>query len=860
MLWPALTVFAAAIIWGQLLPAGSVAQLSPAIVVMFILPGFLVLELAFPALARKIGPLERGPLLFSLSMGVWTLIAAVAYRAQLSRDLVIAGVLICTIIGILAVFITRPRYNNSKPFPEKNDQFNYIKLLYFICLIFVLLIVSGVVGLSAEFQRYDFDSCFHLAGYNKIADNVKIAGGNAFLGPEYSYLTHYIAHPWYLVFGLSARLAHTNVTWLYVCLTVILTPLFFLSFYSLLKTLTKDNWIAIIGALLVIGPWVSKMALDWGPPMGTFYLQFLPFPFTYTQLILFPLWIAYCFRYMRSQTSENWAVVAVLAIAAMGGHPECLLVVPYSIGIVFIVSMFFLTTPRDRIKIFALVAVIVIFAAIIAYLTLNPVGKELWKGIGYRNDFGNHIRTLGKDAWIISPDLYAIHPKFLITLANLKNILGCIIITLLIGFKPKLFFEKKPERWLPAFSISISQKVTQRHLAVAVAAVFAGPYLILYNPVVVPMIVKLLGSAIPIRYMTGSYEVFVLVCKFGAIASILVLMLRCNKLYNYRKTLKLILLIIILIGGIGLPLGRPAVSSMILSMINRDSVSILDLTNDPLYKGLSKLEPGVVAINMEQAEYLVMTTSHYVISSCRMIEERQLGNERIVKFSVTPKVMKDLLSKYDCRYVVVPLDDDIVSNGEFPTGTSSWDAGYGCTIASVSGGQNGNCLQLTGKKYGSQIIYQNITCDVGKSYELKGYVKSGTSGDEPFRIQIFRHNASGHGEFSIDGTTNASWVRYSLKFKANYRDLCVMLRKNSATHGTMLFDTISCHEVTPRHTSAGGDEKSGTGKTRSENGGHYSKEFTPNPAIQRFREHPELFDEILTIEKYAIFEVKKQNI
>ena len=262
MLWAALVVFAAAMIWEQLLPAGPVAQLLPAIVVMFILPGFLVLELAFPALARKIGPLERGPLLFGLSMGIWTLIAAVAYRAQLSSDLVISGVLVGDILGLVAIFITMSRYKDSKPLPEENDQLDYVKLSYFICLIVILLIVAGVVGFSAEFQRYDFDSCFHLAGYNKIANNAHIIGGNAFLGPEYSYLTHYIAHPWYLVFGLSARLAHTNVTWLYVCLAVILTPLFFLSFYSLLKTLTKDNWIAIIGALLVIGPWVSKMALD----------------------------------------------------------------------------------------------------------------------------------------------------------------------------------------------------------------------------------------------------------------------------------------------------------------------------------------------------------------------------------------------------------------------------------------------------------------------------------------------------------------------------------------------------------------------------------------------------------------------
>ena len=421
LLWVALPLFAAAVVWGQLLPAGPIAQLSPAIVVMFILPGFLVLELAFPTLAQRLDPLERGPLLFGLSMGIWTLIAAVAYRAQMPSDLVIGGVLVGDAIGLLAVLGIRLRYRDSKPSHEKNGRFDYVKSLYFLCLIVVLLIVAGVVGFSAQIQGHEFDSCTHLAGYHKISDNVKIIGGNPFLGPQYSYYTHYTANPWYLVFGLSARLAHSNVTWLYVCLAAILSPLFFLTFYSLLKVLTKDYWIAIIGTLLVIGPWISEAALNCAP-LGNFYLQFLPFPGILIQLILCPLWFVYCFRYVRFQTSENWIVVALLAIAVMGVHPE--LGIPYSICIVFIVSMFFLTTRREKIKNFALVAVIVISGAIIAYLIVNPVGKEYLKGGWIAFDPEDVLRQLLERSWIISPDLYAIHPKSLITLESLKNIIG----------------------------------------------------------------------------------------------------------------------------------------------------------------------------------------------------------------------------------------------------------------------------------------------------------------------------------------------------------------------------------------------------------------------------------------------------
>jgi hypothetical protein len=858
MLWAVITVFAAVIIWEQLLPAGPVAQLSPAIVVMFILPGFLVLELAFPNLAQKLGPLERTPLLFCLSMAVWTIVAAVAYRTQLSSDLVIGGVLVSDVIGLLAVFGTNFRYRDSKPFFEKKDTFDYVKLSYFICLILVLLIVSGVVGYTAQYQRYDFDSCMHLAGYNKIANSVKIIGGNPFFGPEYSYYAHDIASPWYLVFGLSARLGRTNVTWLYVCLAAVLTPLFFLSFYSLLKVLIKDIWIAVIGTLLVIGPWVSKMALLWGPPMGNFYLQFLPYQMTYSQLILFPIWLAYCFRYTCSQASEEWATVALLAFAAMGHHPIFLLVIPYITGLVFIVSMFFLTARRNRIKTFALVVVVVILAAIIAYIDINPVGKELWKGAGYRDDSEAWMKWLLNRSWIIDSNLYAMHPKSLITPTGLMTLLSFVIMSLFIVFQPKLFFQNKTERWLPALSISTSRKVTQWHLAAVMAAVYVGPLLVSYNPIIAPIVVDLLKSPVPIWYFPIEYEVPVLVCQFGAIASVLVLVLRCNKLYKYRKTLKLILLFFILIVGIGWSLGRPTVRSVIRSMVDRDAVSILSLTKEPLFKELSKLQQGVVAINRELGEYLVMTTPHYVVWYTRVTKARELDNEMIVKFSVIPEVMKTLLSKYNVRYIVVPLNDTLVSNGEFSKSNRDWDA-VRCTLASVSGGQSGNCLQLTpAGGSGQQFAYQDITCDVGKYYEITGYVKSGTSGDEPFGIQILRHQASGLGEFLINGTTTNSWIRYSGVFKANYRDLCILLRKLTATPGTMMFDTISCNEVIPRYAGAGRVEKNGNGKTPTKDGSHYSKEFISHPPLQRFREHPELFDEILTVDKYAIFEVKNK--
>ena len=139
ILLPILTVFAAVVVWWKWMSVGPIAQLSPAIVVMFAIPGFLVLELAFPTLARRLDFLERGPLLIGFSMGIWVLIAAVAYRAQLSSDLVIAGVMIINTIGLLSVFGSSFHYLRTNPLSNNNYKFDSVRLLYLICLITIMV-------------------------------------------------------------------------------------------------------------------------------------------------------------------------------------------------------------------------------------------------------------------------------------------------------------------------------------------------------------------------------------------------------------------------------------------------------------------------------------------------------------------------------------------------------------------------------------------------------------------------------------------------------------------------------------------------------------------------------------------------
>ena len=142
---------------------------------------------------------------------------------------------------------------------------------------------------------------------------------------------------------------------------------------------------------------------------------------------------------------------------------------------------------------------------------------------------------------------------------------------------------------------------------------------------------------------------------------------------------------------------------------------------------------------------------------------------------------------------------DLVRNGEFQAGVGGWTPSD-CTLASIAGGQIGNCLQMTRTGGSVQDAYQAISLTAGKIYKITLHVKSGTSGNENFSIQMLNGGLLINRRY--DSITTAAWVLHTLVFEANTNDLYVNLEKVTATAGTMLFDEVSCYEITPCCTAA----------------------------------------------------------
>jgi hypothetical protein len=137
----------------------------------------------------------------------------------------------------------------------------------------------------------------------------------------------------------------------------------------------------------------------------------------------------------------------------------------------------------------------------------------------------------------------------------------------------------------------------------------------------------------------------------------------------------------------------------------------------------------------------------------------------------------------------IDVGSNLISNGGFDSTTTGWTA-YNADIASVAGGQSGNCLQITVNPagYGS-YSYQVLTCTIGKKYKLQCYVKSGTAGNVAGQVQV----AQTAGNTTVSFTSSASWVLITCVFVATQINPTLWIGRTSTNSGTILYDTVTCY-------------------------------------------------------------------
>lgn len=154
---------------------------------------------------------------------------------------------------------------------------------------------------------------------------------------------------------------------------------------------------------------------------------------------------------------------------------------------------------------------------------------------------------------------------------------------------------------------------------------------------------------------------------------------------------------------------------------------------------------------------------------------------------------------------------ELLTNGAFTSDTASWSAGGSATLASVAGGQAGNCLEVTNAGGGTGYAVQAITTIVGQRYRWTLYYKNGTATQGAIYVGT---TSGGTNIFGASLATAASWTARTVDFTATATTSYLRMGVSGSTVGhTMLYDTVSAKsmlggrlEVNAKITGWGGTE------------------------------------------------------
>lgn len=136
---------------------------------------------------------------------------------------------------------------------------------------------------------------------------------------------------------------------------------------------------------------------------------------------------------------------------------------------------------------------------------------------------------------------------------------------------------------------------------------------------------------------------------------------------------------------------------------------------------------------------------------------------------------------------------ELVSNATFDTNTTGWTPVNTATIASVAGGQSGNCLQITEDNTAANPgAYQDVVTVIGKIYEFSAYIKKGT--EATYVIKVSETDGSEATQITAEATT--SWVRQYSYYIATATTTRFLLQQTAVKGAgtTILFDTVSIKE------------------------------------------------------------------
>ena len=126
-------------------------------------------------------------------------------------------------------------------------------------------------------------------------------------------------------------------------------------------------------------------------------------------------------------------------------------------------------------------------------------------------------------------------------------------------------------------------------------------------------------------------------------------------------------------------------------------------------------------------------------------------------------------------------------NGKFERNTTGWNA-YKSTLASVGGGQSGNCLQITTTGNGG-YAYAAVPTEVDEMYEFIAYFKAGTAVNGQIKVGT---KIEAYDLYYTGILSDANWTQYRGIFKATATKTYITLVNPTDTSGlSCFFDSVT---------------------------------------------------------------------
>ena len=126
------------------------------------------------------------------------------------------------------------------------------------------------------------------------------------------------------------------------------------------------------------------------------------------------------------------------------------------------------------------------------------------------------------------------------------------------------------------------------------------------------------------------------------------------------------------------------------------------------------------------------------------------------KLTITDSANKKAVGYIKAAGTGETLGDELVTNGGFDSDTTGWQIGSSALLASVAGGESGNCLQITENGAASPYTSTGMSVVQGALYKSNYSVKQGTS--STYRMYITGTSIYESYPVLADRTSTSEWV------------------------------------------------------------------------------------------------------